>query len=216
MRQTAFSKLAISNRKSVLSKFGYLFIVTSINFALIGACVLGQSPPIAATQHNRCLSDISGIFRERTSYIWKGGSSNAGSTFPFGNQKPGNSEKWDLDEFDRIDPAYRLVILIKDKTIDPAKCSGKVSLIGSVVNPLGTMFEFENAEYDLDIRRFTIRTKVREGITYNVTGEIFRRPIQTGANGGFSDGRAVLNVVGQKVGEIVLEFEFGRFQSVMN
>ena len=206
----------LGQTEAIMSQYlrnGCVVLLLAICIPVTYGSAFGQTN--SNKDHNQCLSKIARNFRESTNYVWKGNGTSSHSELDFSENKNVKNGKWPLSDFDRINPAYQLIVDLKGKDIDPKKCGGTILLEGKLVTPFGEIFEFDEANYDLDKRIFTIRTKAHDGLIFYLRGEIFERPKSIVVNGGFSDGHLVLKAVGSKIGEVVLEFDFHSFQSVM-
>jgi hypothetical protein len=186
-------------RKQIIpSKFHILLLVVAVF-----SCIIAQSDSVKGNVNDKCKKQVLGMFRQVTGASWEKAEGSDGIIF-FNDEKAKKENRWTLDEFDEVNPAYRFDALYKNPESLEEKCGGKVEIIGKLFAPTGKIFDFKEATYDTASGKVKFTTVERDGITYEVEVQFYAESVFV--KGGFHDGTAKLKASGKNLGTVLMEF----------
>lgn len=159
-----------------------------------------------------CGDEIVGLFRQRTGSRWITTNSDEDKGIVMQNPNDVRNGIRTLSESEKLDPAYMLDFIRPLKSIRPEKCPNDVRVDGELITPLGKIFKFDSAVFNISKRRLKATTIERNGVRYVLETEIQEIPTRNPLDGGYVIGRSTLKALGKNIGEIVLEFEMSRYQ----
>jgi hypothetical protein len=171
---------------------------------IIYSCGIAQSDSVEKNNYD-CEQQPLGLFREITGSTMKLSSEYNNAIF-LNKESDLQENRWTPDPLDEVDPAYQFYLIRNPSGPAREKCGATMEVVGKLISPMGKLFDFKQATYDIPSRKLKFTTIERDGITYE--GEIQFNAESKFVKGIFEKGVMNLKASGKSLGIVTMEFRF--------